>query len=398
MKIPIDIVPNILEYLKIRDIGNMDIAFTNKSHRTVFLEKLQQQSTLFVENIMDKHSFIKWLQIRNINYRNLIFNNSTAYLLNSVICVQHKSIVSIVINGNINRDSVGIMSLLCTNVKSFKYNVKKLISDEDDDVDCFYDINVDFLKNLEYLYLNKCSNYVILLLTIHGKNLKYVKIDDVRNLNRGIVHDFIRLHHTKCKIECDLIWSVKTNLMLMSQKYEDEEINIEFDYEDINFYCKIRIQEMFKNHKVIKMMTISNVYDVSHCNTVFDSVSKIKTLVIGGINMMNLDLLLEFCDQKNIDILKIIYIPTIIENCITNLIKFFDQILLIEKQQKYIDILIDFRLHIINDDIVFDKFIELVVVMDKVINADKIYLLRINNKIIRKNTNWKNDIYYHFLF
>jgi hypothetical protein len=398
MKIPIDIVPNILEYLKIRDIGNMDIAFTNKSHRTVFLEKLQQQSTLFVENIMDKHSFIKWLQIRNINYRNLIFNNSTAYLLNSVICVQHKSIVSIVINGNINRDSVGIMSLLCTNVKSFKYNLKKLISDEDDDVDCFYDINVDFLKNLEYLYLNKCSNYVILLLTIHGKNLKYVKIDDVRNLNRGIVHDFIRLHHTKCKIECDLIWSVKTNLMLMSQKSEDEEINIEFDYEDINFYCKIRIQEMFKNHKVIKMMTISNVYDVSHCNTVFDSVSKIKTLVIGGINMMNLDLLLEFCDQKNIDILKIIYIPTIIENCITNLIKFFDQILLIEKQQKYIDILIDFRLHIINDDIVFDKFIELVVVMDKVINADKIYLLRINNKIIRKNTNWKNDIYYHFLF
>jgi hypothetical protein len=376
----------------------MDIAFTNKSHRTVFLEKLQQQSTLFVENIMDKHSFIKWLQIRNINYRNLIFNNSTAYLLNSVICVQHKSIVSIVINGNINRDSVGIMSLLCTNVKSFKYNVKKLISDEDDDVDCFYDINVDFLKNLEYLYLNKCSNYVILLLTIHGKNLKYVKIDDVRNLNRGIVHDFIRLHHTKCKIECDLIWSVKTNLMLMSQKSEDEEINIEFDYEDINFYCKIRIQEMFKNHKVIKMMTISNVYDVSHCNTVFDSVSKIKTLVIGGINMMNLDLLLEFCDQKNIDILKIIYIPTIIENCITNLIKFFDQILLIEKQQKYIDILIDFRLHIINDDIVFDKFIELVVVMDKVINTDKIYLLRINNKIIRKNTNWKNDIYYHFLF
>jgi hypothetical protein len=186
--------------------------------------------------------------------------------------------------------------------------------------------------------------------------------------------------------------------MLMSQKSEDEEINIEFDYEDINFYCKIRIQEMFKNHKVIKMMTISNVYDVSHCNTVFDSVNKIKTLVIGGINMMNLDLVLEFCDQKNIDILKIIYIPTIIENCITNLIKFFDQILLIEKQQKYIDILIDFRLHIINDDIVFDKFIELVVVMDKVINADKIYLLRINNKIIRKNTNWKNDIYYHFLF
>ena len=398
MKIPIDIVPNILEYLKIRDIGNMDIAFTNKSDRTVFLEKLQQQSTLFVENIMDKHSFIKWLQIRNINYRNLIFNNTTSYLLNSVICVQHKSIVSIVINGNINRDSIGIMSLLCTNVKSFKYNLKKLISDEDDDVDCFYDINVDFLKNLEYLYLNKCSNYVILLLTIHGKNLKYVKIDDVRNLNRGMVHDFIRLHHTKCKIECDLIWSVKTNLMLMSQKSEDEEINIEFDYEDINFYCKIRIQEMFKNHKVIKMMTISNVYDVSHCNTVFDSVNKIKTLVIGGINMMNLDLLLEFCDQKNIDILKIIYIPTIIENCITNLIKFFDQILLIEKQQKYIDILIDFRLHIINDDIVFDKFIELVVVMDKVINTDKIYLLRINNKIIRKNTNWKNDIYYHFLF
>ena len=398
MKIPVDIVSNILQYLKIVEIGNMDTAFTNKTLRPEFIKNLQQQKTLVVENLIDKQSFVKWLEKRKMNYSNLIFNNASTYLLNSVICIQHSSIRSIEINGNVNRDSIGIMSLLCRNVNSLKYNNKKTISDDDIEMDSFYDINTDFLRNLEYLHMNKSSNYVILLLTIHGKNLNYLKIDDVRNLNSGIVHDFIRLHHKTCKIECDLIWSIKTNLMLMSQKYENEEINIDFDYEDVYFYCVSKIEEIFKNHKIVKTMTISNVYDVNHCHAIFDSVNQIKTLVINGINMTNLDTLLEFSDKKKIDILKIIYVPTIIENCIHNLVKLFANILLIEKPQKYIDILIDFRLNIINDDIVFDKFVELIVVMDKVVNADKIYLLRINNKIIRKNTNWKNDIYYHFLF
>ena len=115
--------------------------------------------------------------------------------------------------------------------------------------------------------------------------------------------------------------------------------------------------------------------------------------------MIHLDILPEIIFGKKIDVMKIIYVPTIIETCMTNLNYLFRAILNSKiTRYKYIDIVIDFRLNIINDDIVFDKFIVLITLLEEILIKERVSILRINHKLIHLNTNWKNDLYYHFLF
>jgi hypothetical protein len=291
---------------------------------------------------------------------------------------------------------MGIMSLLCPNITSFKYN--NTIVDDEIEIDAFYDINSDFLDKLEYLHVNRCSNYAILLLTIYGKKLKFVKIENPRPLNAAIVQDFVFVRYPTCKIEMDLIWNVIVNLILISQKEPGEVVDIEFNYEDVNFENPSKINRLFLHHKNIGTMTITNVFDIHRCNTIFHAIHEIRTLIINGVNITNLESLLDVINEKNIQAIKIIYIPTVVEICISNLIRLFHEIALRDDYYKYIDIVIDFRLNIVNDDIVFDKFIELINLLERILKQENLGLLRINHKLINGNTNWKNDLYYHFLF
>lgn len=400
MKLPIDLLTVILPYLGIKDLGHVDLAFTNKLLRPMFLDHLKKQDTLVLDGnlfLLDKHNFIKWLKKRQIHFQNVIFHNPTSFLFNSVICVQQHSLRTINIPyGRVTKESMGMMSLLCQNITSFTYN-NAMIEDEIE-IDAFFDIHSDFLDNLEFLHVNRCSNYAILLLTIYGKKLKFVKIDHARALNAAIIQDFVQVRYSTCKIEIDLIWNVIVNLILITQKQPGEVFDIEFNYEDINFANHSKINRLFMNHKIIGTMTMTNVYDIHHCNTIFDAVNEIHTLIINGVNLTNLPALLDVILDKNVQAMKIIYIPTVVEICINNLIRFFHEITLYDEQFKYIDIAIDFRLNIVNDDIVFDKFIELINLLERILKKGNVSLLRINHKLIHSNTNWKNDLYYHFLF
>jgi hypothetical protein len=400
MKLPIDLFTLILPYLGIKELGNIDLAFTNKLLRPFFLHALQKQTTLILEGnlfILDKHNFIKWLKKRQIHYQKGVFHNPTTFLFNSVICVQQHSLQSIEIPyGRVTKESMGVMSLLCPNIKSFTYNNKVL--EDEIEIDCFYDIHSEFIDKLEYFHVNRCSNYAILLLTIYGKNLSYIKIDNVRTLNAAIIQDFVQVRHRTCKIEIDLVWNVIVNLILILQKEPNEIFDIEFDYEDINFANHHKINRMFLHHKTVNTLTLLNVFDIHHCNTIFAAIDDIQTLVINGVNLTNMQSLLDVIVEKNVQAVKIIYVPTVVEICINNLILFFQDIARSDDQYKYIDIVIDFRLNIVNDDIVFDKFIVLINLLEQILKNENVSLLRINHKLINNNTNWKNELYYHFLF
>ena len=296
------------------------------------------------------------------------------------------------------KESMGMMSLLCPNVKSFIYNNRQITEDEIE-IDCFYDVHTELLENLEYIHVNRCSNYTLLLLTLYATHLKYIKIEEMRTLNSGIFYDFLQVRHKKCKIDCELIWTINMNLLLIAQKEPRTVIdNIEFNYEDVQFMNGFKIQKMFENHKNIRKMTISNVYDIENCQNIFQSIDVLKLLVINGVNMINIHVLLNIVQEKKIDTLKMTYIPTVINSCISNLILFFFNIICGDYHYKTIDIVIDFRLNILNDDIIFEKFVELVNLIEMILDTNKVSILRINYKLIQKGSNWKNDLYYHLIF
>jgi hypothetical protein len=132
---------------------------------------------------------------------------------------------------------------------------------------------------------------------------------------------------------------------------------------------------------------------------VFDEINRVETLMISGVNLVNLDTILDIIAEKALGIIKIVYIPTVLEICVDNLKKLFAQVLRRDSGViSYMDLVIDFRLNLVDDNIVFDNFVGLLNVIEDVLRQGKVDLLRMNHKIIRLNSNWKNEIYYHFLF
>lgn len=405
-----DIFSTILPYLQIKDLCQMDMAFLNNESRPFFLKFLKYQKTMTIEGnmfLLDKHCFIRWLKKRRIRFQRIIFKNATTFLFNSVIFLHHRTIKEIEIHNRgsslMTKESISSMSLSCSNLTSFIYH-NKPIEENDAEYDFFYDLHPDFLRNLEYLHLNRCSNYALLLLTIYAKKLAYIKIDNLCLLNPGIVHDMIAVKYPMCKIDCDLNWPLQTNLLLIRQREPGVIIdNIEINCDDAYISDADVLTDLFKNHKHIKKMTLENVYDVRDCvdNILNPYVDSVEIVVLSGINMVCLRSILDIVNKKRLCALKIIYKPTSIEICILNLKMFFKNLL--ERQDEifllsYIEIVVDFSTTIIDTYMNFEKYTELVGYIEKVLIKQKIQLLKFNHKFVRLNTNWKNDIYQYFLF
>ena len=409
--LPIEMISTILPYLDIMSLGCMDMAFTNQAYRKIFESYLKEQQTLVVKAnlfLFDKHSFIRWLRVRGMNYSRIVLSNPTVFLFNSIVCIFRDKIRELEVNmGRISKESMGIMSLLCPNIKVFKYKTisQSLIQPDDisneEVVDAFYDIQPSFLNNVEYLHLSTCSNYAVLLLTLYATKLKYLKIDNIRVINPGIVHDFITLRYGTCYLDSDLIWSIQTNLYLMRQRNNcsHQMIIIELNYDDIYFLDRSKLKELFAVQKNIYRMVLRNVTDVENCHAVFENVNEIIMLSLHGINVMHLSKLIEIIEDKKVKIFKLNYIPTIVNHCLSNMITFFQSILSKEDVIVYqFELVIDFTINLVNDSISFDKYVTFVGLLETIIKKKKIHIFKFNYKVIKLDSNWKNDIYYHFLF
>ena len=404
-----DIFSTILPYLQVKDLCKVDLAFLNKETRPLFLKFLKQQKTMTIEGnmfLLDKHVFIRWLKKRRIRFQRIILKNATTFLFNSVIFLHHRTIQEIEIHSRggsslMSKESIGSMSLSCSNLKSFTYHNGSL---EDNEYDFFYEVHPDFLRNLEYLHLNCCSNYALLLLTVYAKKLTYIKIDELSVLNPGIVHDMIAMKYPMCIIDCDLNWSIQTNLLLIRQREPGSVINsIDINCDDADISNDDILTDMFKNHKEIKKMRLENVFDVRVCVDFLNKyVDSVEIVVLSGINMFCLRSILDIVNKKRICTLKIIYKPTSIEICVLNLKMLFKN--LSERHDDlfflltYIEIVVDISTTIIDNYMNFENYTELVGYIENVLVEKKIQLLKFNHKFIRLNTNWKNDIYQYFLF
>ena len=106
-----------------------------------------------------------------------------------------------------------------------------------------------------------------------------MKIDNTKSLNSAIIHDFVQVRYSTCKIDIDLIWNVIVNMILISQKDPDEVFDIELNYEDINFANTTKINRMFMRHKKVGKMTMTNVFDVDYCDTIFKNVNFILLIL-----------------------------------------------------------------------------------------------------------------------
>ena len=408
--LPIEMISLILPYLDIMSVGCMDMAFTNRNDRKTFKCYLKEQETLVIKAnlfLFDKHSFIRWLILRDMNYSRIILINPTTFLFNSIVCIFKEKITELEVTmGRVSKESMGIMSLLCPNIKLLKYQTisQSLLQPDDinneDMVDSFYDIQPKFLNNLEYLHLSNCSNYAVLLLTLYATKLKYLKIDNIRIINSGILHDFVVLKHDSCYIDCDLIWSVKTNLFLMRQRNYDchKIINIELNYDDMYFLHKAMMKELFFVHKKINKMVIRNVIDVENCNTVFESINEVAILSLHGTNVMHLSNILDVIEKKKISIFKLSYVPTIVDHFFNTMISFFQCILskegLILNQ---FELVIDLTINLVDDNISFEKYVEFIGYLEAILKQKKINIFKFNYQIVKLNTNWKNNIYYYFM-
>jgi len=410
MKIPMDIFSTILPYLQVKELCKVDMAFLNKETRPVFLKFLKQQKTMTIEGnmfLLDKHGFTRWLKKRRIRFQRIIFKNATTFLFNSVIFLHHRTIREIEIHtrgsGLMSKESIGTMSLSCLSLTSFTYHNRPL-EENDVEYDFFYDLNPDFLRNLEYLHLNRCSNYALLLLTVYAKKLTYIKIDELSVLNPGIVHDMIAVKYPTCIIDCDLNWSLQTNYFLMLQREPGLVIHsMDINCDDPDISNEELLTDMFKNHKYFKKISFENVFDVRVCvDFLKNYVDTVEVVVLSGINMVCLRSILDIVNKKRICTLKIIYKPTSIDICILNLKMLFKNLL--ERKDEnlflltFIEIVVDISTTIIDTYMNFENYTEFVNIVENVLMKEKIQLLKFNHKLIRLNTNWKNDIYHHFLF
>jgi hypothetical protein len=163
------------------------------------------------------------------------------------------------------------------------------------------------------------------------------------------------------------------------------------------------LTKMFKNHKNFKKISLENVFDVRvSVDFLNNYVDTVEIVVLSGINMVCLRSILDIVNKKRISTLKIIYKPTSIDICILNLKMLFKN-LLERKEEKlflltFIEIFVDISTTIIDTYMTFENYTEFVNIIENVLVKEKIQLLKFNHKLIRLNTNWKNDIYHHFLF
>lgn len=400
MKIPMEIFSHILGFLSISELGLMDTAFLNKGNRPYFLEILKQQKVAVITSfeIVFQMNFVKWVKKRDIYFEVLTFHRPSMFMLNSMICFMKDSIRSLTIRGGISCDSMLIISLLCKNLRELRYftHDSRLITNDDhiedeeeeQKPDLFREVDVDMLKNLEILSVKNCSNYGLLILTLYGRKLRYLRIDNVKGLNEHLLYDLV-LFLADCHIEIDLISSIRVNASVVSRRIFDKKLVLEVDSYDTNIANENMLRRLFYRHTNVDKLTIHNFTVMKRSQMLLDHVNRIDNLILRGriISLCGLpDLLVE----KKVTLLKLVFMSNPMSLCIGNIISFFEFWEEQENDVKYIDISIEYN-NLGTSPVEFSKLLELIELLERRMRRG--VRIKINHKILRlENKFWKNDV------
>ena len=398
MRIPIELFSHIMRFMTITELALMDTAFLSKINRPRFLEMLKQQKNteLISHEIIFQINFIKWIKLRQFSFEKVIFYRPTMYILNSIVCLMQDTICSLSIKGNMSRDSMLVISLLCKNLMEIRYRSDDDRQEEDEDAtetpDFFREIDYDIVKNLQSIVVRNCSNYGLLLLTLYGKKLKYLKIENVRGLNENLLYDMV-LFLLNCEIDIDLVSSLRVATVVTSKKRKKlNRFILEVNSNDANIRNDAMLRRLFYHNKDLEKLVLDAFIDIEQVDVFLHHIFKIDNLVLRG--RLCLDGLLQVLCEKKVSFLKLVFLSHPMTLCVDNLISFLEA--WGEKEEKeeinirYLDISIEYNNFGVSP-IEFDRNVLLIQLIEKRMRCG--VKVKINHKILRlENKFWKNDV------
>lgn len=395
MRIPIELFSHIMGFMTITELALMDTAFLSKINRPRFLQMLKQQKNaeLISHEIIFQINFIKWIRLRQFSFEKVIFYRPTMYILNSIVCVMQDTICSLSIKGNMSRDTMLVISLLCKNLKEIRYRSDDDRQEEDEDAtetpDFFREIDYDIVQNLQSIVVRNCSNYGLLLLTLYGKKLKYLKIENVRGLNENLLYDMV-LFLLNCEIDIDLVSSLRVATVVTSKKRKKlNRFILEVNSNDANIRNDAMLRRLFYHNKDLEKLVLDAFIDIEQVDVFFHHINKIDNLVLRG--RLCLDGLLQVLCDKKVSLLKLVFLSHPMTLCVDNLISFLEA--WGEKEDisiRYLDISIEYNNFGVAP-IEFDRNVLLIQLIEKRMRCG--VKVKINHKILRlENKFWKNDV------
>jgi hypothetical protein len=358
--------------------------------------KQQKNAELISHEIIFQINFIKWIRLRHFSFEKVTFYRPTMYILNSIVCLMQDTICSLSIKGNISRDSMLVISLLCKNLKELRYRSDEDRREEDEDAtetpDLFREIDYDIMKNLQTIVVRNCSNYGLLLLTLYGKNLKYLKIENVRGLNENLLYDMV-LFLLNCEIDIDLVSSLRVATVVTSKKRKKlNRFILEVNSNDANIRNDSMLRRLFYHNKDLEKLVLDAFIDIEQVDVLLHHINKIDNLVLRG--RLCLDGLLQVLCNKKVSLLKLVFLSHPMTLCVDNLISFLEAWEQNEENEdisiRYLDISIEYNNFGVAP-VEFNRNVLLIQLIEKRMRCG--VKVKINHKILRlENKFWKNDI------
>jgi hypothetical protein len=389
-----EILTNIIPFCELEQISNLDIALTNKIDRPYFLNILKNTTlkSSFLKKIdsTGQRNFAMWLRKRNIKFHSIDFGYDPIALTN-VVCQSFETIKEISLFHTVSSEVLTLFSNLCKIVTKFKLINNTLEND------IFFYLDYEFVEKLEHLELSCCSNFGLVFLQCYAKNLKYISIRNVINLNDLLVYDLVKTF-PNTYINLPLQWSIETNYrILKTRNFKKFEI-ISFYENDVWIKNTSILDEIFVNTQIVLLIQFFRVTDIKKIIHLFYFTKRVHSLHISSNNIKNISSIVFFLQKCQTNSLYIRNTTYNINICLSKIISLFKSIINQEYSLNYLNFNIVFDDENITAEIInFSKFNKLLKIIQYVVKRRLVSDITISGLIIctdfNLKPNWKNLLY-----
>jgi hypothetical protein len=257
-------------------------------------------------------------------------------------------------------------------------------------------LDYGFVENLEHLELSYSTNFGLLFLQYYAKNLKYISIKNVLNLNDLMVYDLVKAF-PNTYIGLPLQWSIETNYYILKSRRFDKFEIISFFENDVWIKNTFILNKIFTTNDVLLLIQFFKVTDIKKIVHIFYYTKRIYSVHISSNNIKNISSIVFFLQKCQTNCLYIRNTTHNINFCLSKIISFFKSIL--RNQYK----LFSFNFSIIFDDdniteiLDFAKFNKLIKIIKYIVKQRLVSDITISRLIISIDftlqANWQNLLY-----